>query len=185
MHCASIASALSLTLLVAAPARADVVTLSPDHDNTMFGEDGTLSNGAGDYLFAGTTDARELRRGLLSFDIAAGVPAGATITAVTLSLYMSRAKSNNLYDVSLHRVTASWGEGTSHAAGEEGAGIAATTGDATWSHRRYDTQTWTSPGGDYEARPASTSANASTERRAAASACAIAPAEPFRSASTR
>ena len=149
MRAAAIAFVSLLSLCVAAPARANVVTLSPSLDNTLFSENGTLSNGAGDYVFAGTTDGGDRRRALMSFDIAAGVPAGSTITAVSLSLYMSRAKSNNLYAVSLHRVTGNWGEGTSHAAGEEGAGIAATTGDATWTHRLYGTQMWTSPGGDY------------------------------------
>jgi hypothetical protein len=51
----------------------------------------------------------------------------------------------------VHRALASWGEGDSHAAGEEGGGAAAEFADATWVHRFYWTTTWTAPGGDYHA----------------------------------
>ena len=47
----------------------------------------------------------------------------------------------------LHRLTASWGEGTSSAAGT-GRGSAPTTGDATWNYRFYNTSPWTTAGGD-------------------------------------
>ena len=46
-------------------------------------------------------------------------------------------------------MTADWGEGASHAPGEEGAGTDSEEGDATWVHRFYDTETWSAPGGDF------------------------------------
>ena len=46
---------LLCALLTAGSARADQVTLAASRDNTLFSEDGTLSNGAGDHLFAGNT----------------------------------------------------------------------------------------------------------------------------------
>jgi hypothetical protein len=61
----------------------------------------------------------------------------------------------------LHRVTNSWGEGGSHAGGEEGGGITAQTGDATWAFRFFNTQRWTTPGGDFVAAPSATT-NVST-----------------------
>ena len=44
---------------------------------------------------------------------------------------------------------ADWGEGTSVAPGEEGTGAPATTNDATWRHRFFDTIFWTTQGGDF------------------------------------
>ena len=75
-------------LLIGARAHADTVTLSAVRDNTMYSEDGTLSNGSGDHLFAGGTKDNIpsegklfVRRGLLAFDIAGAIPAGSTVTA--------------------------------------------------------------------------------------------------------
>ena len=62
---------------------------------------------------------------------------------------MSRSRVNDR-DVSLHRVLTAWGEGASDADGEEGAGAAATTGDATWLYAQYATSTWSSAGGDFD-----------------------------------
>jgi hypothetical protein len=145
------------TVLAIAPAvaRADIVTVAASLDNTIFSEDGGLSNGAGDYFFAGRTkgtDGTELRRGLVAFDVAGALPPGATINSVTLTLYMSRTRTQD-ETVDLHRILADWGEGTSHADGEEGKGAAATAGDATWSHRLWPGTAWSSPGGDFAASP--------------------------------
>lgn len=133
------------------------VALEASKDNTLY-EHGTgaLSNGAGVHLFAGRTNQNEgfaLRRALVAFDVAGEIPAGATITATSLTLNMSKSNASAT-NVSLHRVTSAWGEGTSDAAANEGGGVSATTDDATWIHTFFDSATWTSPGGDYEA-PAS------------------------------
>ena len=48
-----------------------------------------------------------------------------------------------------HRATASWGEGTSTAGSGEGFGADSADGDATWVHRRFDTERWATPGGDF------------------------------------
>ena len=71
----------------------------------------------------------ELRRGVLAFDIAANIPPGSTITAVSLSLNMSRTPTNTAYSMELHKLLADWGEGTSMASGEEGDGAPATPND--------------------------------------------------------
>ncbi|MBW2423114.1 MAG: DNRLRE domain-containing protein, partial [Deltaproteobacteria bacterium] len=139
-------------------AQADIVTVGASQDNSMFSEAGDtendLSNGAGFYLFAGATKdsqpgALVLRRALLAFDVAAAVPPGSTINSVTLTLYLSRARSVG-DTVTLHRVLADWGEGTSDAPDEEGTGAPATTNDATWSHRFWPSTTWMNPGGDFD-----------------------------------
>jgi spore coat protein A len=132
--------------------RADVVTVISDLDNTMFSENGGLSNGAGTHLFAGQTKGdlgTLVRRGLVGFDVAGSIPAGATINSATLTLYQSRSRTSD-ETVSLHLVLADWGEGTSIGAGEEGQGAPATAGDATWSHRIWPSTLWTSAGGDFD-----------------------------------
>jgi spore coat protein A len=144
---------ISIVLLAGLPgiALADVVDVPASKDNTMFAEDGGLSNGAGYHLFAGKTNGTlgtTLRRGLLAFDVAAAVPAGATINSVTLTLFLSRERTGS-ETVFLHRVSADWGEGTSDAPDEEGKGAAATTEDATWTHRFWPNTTWSTPGGDF------------------------------------
>ena len=127
------------------------MTIEPAADNTLFEDSASFrSNGAGDYLFVGNTASGNTRRALLRFDVAAAVPAGATITAVSLQMRMSRTRGGNV-TVALHRVVADWGEGASNAGGREGRGSSARTGDATWRHRFSDTQFWDSTGGDFEA----------------------------------
>ena len=96
--------------LVAGSASADVVTVGPIKDNTVYEEDGALSNGAGQHLFTGQTKDDWWRRAFIAFDIASAVPAGSDITGVTLTLYVNRSKSDSL-TVGLHKVTADWGEG--------------------------------------------------------------------------
>jgi hypothetical protein len=57
--------------------------------------------------------------------------------------------------VGLYRVTADWGEAGSVGLGE---GAAAESGDATWSHRFWNTTTWTTAGGDFMPVPSATQA---------------------------
>jgi len=143
----SLACAAFSAAWIATNAAADTVTLAASKDNTIFSESGAESNGAGDYLFAGETKDATIRRALVAFPIAS-LPAGSTIQSVSLSLYMSRTRTQN-ETVTLHRVLAAWGEGTSNASGEEGAGAPATTNDATWTQRLYPSTPWASSGGDY------------------------------------
>lgn len=126
-------------------------TIVADLDNTLI-EDagGLLSNGSGNYFFAGRTGqtAGSIRRGLVHFSLA-NIPANAIVDSVSLVLNVTQAAGTGTQTVDLHRVIASWGEGTSAAAGNEGAGATSTTGDATWKHRFYDTDSWTTTGGDF------------------------------------
>jgi hypothetical protein len=129
-----------------------VKDIPPFKDNTMF-EEGDFSNGMGEYVFAGTNAGGEsppydARRALLAFAVPDSIAAGAVIDSVRLTLRMSRTIVGD-HVVSLHRLTADWGEGISDASGEEGAGDFAATGDATWTHRFFNTDLWTAPGGDF------------------------------------
>src|SRR3990172_10674199 len=139
----AVAAGLLVTALVAAvvvreigprPVQAATANLSPSKDNTLyqyFVADGDRSNGAGDRFFAGKTDQGRIRRGVIAFSVA-GIPAGSTITSVTLSINMSKTNVNTMRLVELHKLTANWGEGTSNSGGQEGQGNPATANDATW-----------------------------------------------------
>jgi hypothetical protein len=150
----ALALAGALGGIVASSASAATVSITPTKDNTLYEYDpseGDLSNALGFHFFAGKTALGEIRRGVLAFDIAGNVPPGSTITAVSLSLNMSRTAFDTAETIELHRLLADWGEGTSHASGEEGSGAPATPNDATWRHRFYDTIFWTTQGGDFSA----------------------------------
>jgi len=88
------------------------ITIISDKDNTLY-ESGTgaLSNGAGIHFFAGRVGSMSdglVRRGLISFDIAAVIDSGATINSVVLSLTMTKT-SSGAQDITLHRLSADWG----------------------------------------------------------------------------
>ena len=144
--------AAALTGIASDLASAATISIMPSKDNTLYEfdpDDGDHSNGAGFHFFAGETAMSELRRGVLAFDIAGSIPHGSIITSVTLSMNMSRTISETPRIVELHKLLADWGEGTSHAPGEEGDGAPATTNDATWRHRFFDTIFWAMEGGDF------------------------------------
>ena len=128
---------------------AETIQLPPSKDNTLYEDDfGNTSNGQGQYFFAGRTNGGSIRRGLIAFDIACNIPPGATIESVTLTLHVSRAIGAEV-EVDLHAARVDWGEGASMAIGQEGTGAPAEPGDATWLHTFYDSQFWTSTGGDF------------------------------------
>lgn len=146
---------------IAASAAAATIELTPNQDNSIYEvlnrtPDGVApnSNGAGSYLFAGRILTGELRRALIAFDVAGSLPAGATITDVTLTLQMSKTIAGAT-PVGLHRLLADWGEGDSQAGGEEGAGAPAQPGDATWLHTFYPSSFWAAEGGDFVGSPSS------------------------------
>src|SRR5688572_7264443 len=127
------------------------VTLGSARDNTLYQDvNGGLSNGAGFYLFAGQNLNAIARRGLLRFNVAAAVPAGSTILSADLTLDLSQAQVAPV-QVSLHRVSADWGEGTSQGLSGEGGGAPATPNDATWTNRFHPGSPWTNQGGDFAA----------------------------------
>ena len=136
-----------------AEAEAGGVVIGAARDNTLFEPDPDFpddirSNGAGEHFFVGSTARGLSRRGVIMFDVAGAVPAGATITGVELTLYMSRTLAGE-EPVALHPLLADWGEGASDASGEEGEGAPAEPGDATWTHRFFDSDLWTNAGGDF------------------------------------
>lgn len=151
---------LVLTAIVggAVSASADVANLVSVKDNTLF-QDQVLevSSGAGPTMFAGRTApfGPGIRRALVQFDIAGSIPAGSTIDFVELRLFMSQTVSGS-QPVTVHRVTAAWGEAGSNSGINGGQGAAAEPGDATWNYRFFSTNGWTNPGGDFVAAASAT-----------------------------
>lgn len=145
----------SSDLAIVAPVASQTVVLEPAQDAAIYEESGQLANGAGSFVFAGKNASDSERRALLRFAVDQAIPAGATVTAVSLELTMSRTTSGP-QDVELHRVLEPWSEGPSAASGGEGGGTSAQSGDVTWTHRVYPDVTWSSPGGTF-ASPATAS----------------------------
>jgi hypothetical protein len=137
------------------------VTLVSARDNTLYAiTNGSLANGAGEAMFSGFTMGGELRRCLVAFDVAAVLPPGATVTAASLQLFVTMTASAP-GPMSLHRATASWGEGASQpdplvGGGGGGGGGPAAPGDATWLHRFHPNVSWSSPGGDHDPNASAT-----------------------------
>ena len=139
-----------LTGVCLAPAlSAATATLTPSKDNTLYGNgDENLSNGAGAYLFAGSSGEKRVLRGLIAFNLSQ-IPAGSTVNSVRLAFAINTPLAANANTVRLHRVLADWGEGTSVAGSGGGGGAPATNGEATWNARMFNTANWTAPGGDF------------------------------------
>ncbi len=148
-----------ITVASASPfagSRADTVVLAASKDNTLYEHfAGSLSNGAGSHFFVGQTGQQRAVRGVLEFDIAGALPAGATVQTAMLTLVMSRTRPRIVitHTISLHPLLDEWGEGTSNASSGEGRGATSTPGDATWIHSMFNTSFWASAGGDFSATP--------------------------------
>ena len=174
----AIFTVLGAIVLFSSPASADTVTLNPSKDNTLYepiAQDGFTdrSNALGDSMFAGRVNDADadpnsgtraaIRRAVVAFDIAGSIPAGATIDSVQLILYCDRAKLTTAFNVSLHRLDADWGEGTSDTGkSQQGRGELPTIGDATWHHTFYPTDFWATPGGDFTSTISATTAVGNT-----------------------
>lgn len=154
MRCRWLWAAAAAAMGCAGGAPGASLTVNPLKDNTLYEDPfGAWSNGAGAHLYAGRTGesgASLRRRGLIAFDLSA-IPAGAVVQEATLTLNLNRVSPSGAWEVTLHRATKDWGEGTSNAGSPGGAGAPSAAGDATWVHTFYSAQTWDAPGGDFVA----------------------------------
>jgi hypothetical protein len=124
---------------------AATVTVPPAADTFLSEFSPDHNTGGHTNVAAGTVSNGTRTRALLRFDIAGHVPAGATITAVTLRLHVTRVIDgggvNSAFQ--LRRVLAPWSEG-----GKTGSlGAPAGNGEPTWTHRIFPDTTWAAPGG--------------------------------------
>lgn len=129
------------------------LTLVSSKDNTLASNVTDNNNGAGDSLYSGSTSFNGLRRALIAFDVS-GIPAGSTITQVSLELMQTNGLARNgAQDFSLHRMTSDWGEGTSTGGGNGGT---ATAGASTWNENFFGSSSWSTAGGDFVVTPSVT-----------------------------
>jgi hypothetical protein len=139
-------------------ALADSISLGSAADATLIQEPtGEYALGVAYNVYAGRigdNGGATIRRGLMRFNFSA-IPAGSTITSVTLRLYMSQTQSGS-QSVGLHRCSLAWTEGTAFAFG--GAGTNAGIGDSTWNYQVYPTVPWPTPGGAFAATASATKA---------------------------
>ncbi len=122
------------------------VNILAQQDSSIY-EESTNASGVGQWGFSGTNNQGNERRYMIQFDVAAVVPAGATIANARLELHVAQfppsASSSNY---GAHRLQTSWGEGSSNGFGQ---GAPASAGDATWQHTFFPGTTWTTSGGDF------------------------------------
>lgn len=138
---------------------ADSVDLGPARDNTIYDGFTGNSNALGENFFAGDDGALRSKRALLYFDVAGStIPAGATIDSVTLTLNMNKTHfSSGAHSVGLHELSSDWGVALSNAgASGDGAGTAATPGDATWINAFHSSTPWSTAGGDFDSSASAT-----------------------------
>jgi hypothetical protein len=135
---------------------------------TAAGADTNNASGKGPAMFSGADGSSNKKRGLIEFDIgSANIPSYATITDVTMTLYLAQVAGSGggsgggsyptrifgLYDL-----LQNWGEGTSGSpttpgVGGTGQGYSRVTGDSSWDYAFYnsaDTTTgkWNAGGPD-------------------------------------
>jgi hypothetical protein len=158
------------TTLVAGDARAAVVSVSALKDSTIFatsaGVDTGNASGKGPILQAGADGSSNRKRSLIAFDLAsAGIPSNATISDVTMTLYLAQVAGSGggngggsypSRTIRLYSLQQNWGEGnsgspTSPGAGGAGQGYARGTGDSTWDYALFDSSnpaagTWNAGG---------------------------------------
>jgi hypothetical protein len=156
-------AALCILTLAASPSWADVIAIAPNRDVTIFQNPVNNSSGLDNSLFVGATGMASPRRALMGFDIAGNLPAGAVVQSVSLKLVLGLSAGSSSPTIDLFRVTSNWNEGTAQtpsippdSVSGQGSGVAATTGDATWNARMFNTANWTTAGGDF-ATPSSAS----------------------------
>jgi hypothetical protein len=132
----------NLSALGVSSGRADIVrNIASTGDVTLF--QGGVDNSLGDPgIFVGTDSANAFKYGLMAFNVSA-IPAGATITDVTLDLFIGQVAGSGMVvnsgtprTISLYDESQAWGASTneigSTAFAGHGQGFAANPGDATW-----------------------------------------------------
>jgi hypothetical protein len=131
--------------VVQVAAAAATATLHPVADTFLLEGNPDHSAGGQSNVAAGTVSNGTRMRALLRFDVASGVPAGATVTAVSLGLTATRVIAgggvNSTFE--LRRVLGPWTEDT-HTGN---LGLPAAAGETCWTHRRYPDTPWHAPGG--------------------------------------
>jgi hypothetical protein len=124
---------------------AEMVDIVAQKDTTLREADPNNNLGGELFMEVGGTAHATKARGLIRFDLAGKIPAGAIPTNVSITLVLPslpRPDFNGV-DFGLHRMLQDWGEGTKSGAG----GGVATAGEASWISRMQP-DAWAQPGGE-------------------------------------
>jgi len=127
--------------------RADTASLRPIADTSLQQAFPDNNLGGGTTFVAGGRRNGGSSRGLLMFDIAGNLPAGATVTSASLVLTITSTPgggADSTFD--LRRVNSAWGEGDGS---DRSGGTAAGAGQASWNDRLGPGTPWNTPGGDF------------------------------------
>jgi hypothetical protein len=150
----TIASVASLGFCVSAYAETQV--FQAVKDNTLFEDNHNYASGVSSFVFTAQIASGSPRRALWQFDLSS-IPPGSQVSSVSLRFVINRAAfaSDTTDQLRLHKLSASWGEGTSDG-GTGGGGAQATANDATWAYRFYGVPNteqgripWLNLGGDF------------------------------------
>jgi len=172
----SSATLLLLIVVGAFPLQASAVTvtLAAGKLSTIFENQPENSIGRGPAVFVGGDSSGSPRRGLMDFNVAANIPAGATILSADLTMYlgMVAGADSGTPDatprmIELHRIIGDWahgptGFGVQVISGTD-QGFPAVPPSPTWNDRRYQqNQPWATPGGDFSPTASATTLVGST-----------------------
>ena len=158
------AAAFGLLAVGGSSVRADQLQLGAAQDATLLGgTDATTNQSLADPgMFVGTDGQGNPKRGLIEFNIAQALPAGATITGVQLQLTVGQVAGsgggttgggNGPETISIFDESQAWGQPTNFPGatsfGGHGCSRGPSAGDATWNYAFYTSTPWTVAGGDW------------------------------------
>jgi hypothetical protein len=145
-----VALCVNLSAICVSSARADMLAnILSTGDDTLF--QGAVTNSLGDPgIFVGTDSAGSFKYALMAFNVSA-IPSYATITGVTLDLYIGQVagsgggnvtNSGNPRTISLYDESQAWGASTNEIGSTSfmghGQGFGANMDDATWDDASYN-----------------------------------------------
>lgn len=123
------------------------VEVTATQDNTIF-KNLELSNGAGQFIFAGTTRDGVTKRALVKFDLDSKLPEDALVDSARLIMVPIKVKPGSATLVA-YLLGTEWGEGASAASDGDGKGAVPEENDATWTFTKFSTDRWIKKGGDF------------------------------------
>ncbi|MEW6157937.1 MAG: spondin domain-containing protein [Verrucomicrobiota bacterium] len=137
-------NAIGATVVLQPSADTFLSEFSPDHNI-----------GGHTNIAAGTVSNGTRTRALLRFDVGSNIPAGATVTRVSLKVTATRVNAGGgvASRFVLRRVLQPWNEGSKRSS----LGAPASSGESTWTHRQLPEAPWAAPGGaigkDFSSEP--------------------------------
>jgi PKD repeat protein len=136
------------------------ISLTTVQDATIYEENPNNGGGAYDQFVSGLAYLSSVvgkRRALVKFDVSS-LSSLSTILEAEMTLKCTKVKDDEARNVSIHRITTGWNEGTSVSGPaptppQAGQGVPQTGNDVTWAEASASVTNWITDGGDYEPTP--------------------------------